>query len=166
MSALADHFIEHGAGNGNRLGVWLNRPGVVPGLGGAALATALVGSRAVAAADLNSVTVAGHVLPWGCWFRQRFGVPCPLCGMTRSVLLTLHGQLTPALQLNPAGPMLVLGLALLSCALVGLLLCAQLPSARGAGERLRQRIQLSATVYAGLFVVVALTHWLLALRAH
>jgi hypothetical protein len=125
-----------------------------------------MGLRAVASADLNSVSVAGHVLTWGCWFRQRFGVPCPLCGMTRSVLLTLHGQLTPALQLNTAGPVLVFGLALLSCALLGLMLCAQLPRARGAGERLHRRIQFGATAYAGLLIAVLLAHWLLALRAH
>ncbi len=36
-----------------------------------------------------------------------FGVMCPMCGATRSVYLTLHGQLGNAVRYNPAGPVLV-----------------------------------------------------------
>jgi uncharacterized membrane protein YfcA len=35
------------------------------------------------------------------------GVMDPFCGGTRSVYLTLHGQLRDALRYNPAGPLLV-----------------------------------------------------------
>jgi uncharacterized membrane protein YfcA len=35
------------------------------------------------------------------------GVMDPLCGGTRSVYLTLHGQLADAMHYNPAGPLLV-----------------------------------------------------------
>ena len=154
------------ASGGGHIARWLNRPGVVPGLCGAALVAALGVLRAVATASLNSVSVAGHVLAWGCWFRQRFGVPCPLCGLTRSTLLTLQGQLSFALQLNPAGPLLALGLLALGCALLGLALCAQVPRARATAERLRGRIQFGATAYAALFIAVVVAHWLLALRSH
>ena len=69
----------------------INRPGIVPGLCGAALLAQLFVLRAIASANLDSVTFAGHTLDDVCWFRQRFGVPCPFCGMTRSVLLTQVG---------------------------------------------------------------------------
>jgi hypothetical protein len=48
------------------------------------------------------------------------GVMDPLCGGTRSVYLTLHGQLRDALRYNPAGPALVAGaVAVLVRAAVG-----------------------------------------------
>ena len=144
----------------------INRPGIVPGLVGAMLLAQLFVLRAVASADLNSVTFAGHVLDSVCWFRQRFGVPCPLCGMTRSVLLTLHGQFTSAWQLNPGGLLLVLGLVALGCALICVLLCEQTRLGHGAALSLQRRLRFGATAYAGLFFVVLMTHWLAALWAH
>jgi hypothetical protein len=39
----------------------------------------------------------------GCLFRQCFGIPCPACGSTRSILRLLHGDFAGALQLNPLG---------------------------------------------------------------
>jgi uncharacterized membrane protein YfcA len=48
------------------------------------------------------------------------GVMDPLCGGTRSVYLTLHGQLRDAVRYNPAGPALVAGaVAVLVRAAVG-----------------------------------------------
>jgi Protein of unknown function (DUF2752) len=144
----------------------INRPGSVPGLVGAALLASLAGLRLIASADLNSVTFAGHMLNGGCWFRQSFGVPCPFCGMTRSVLLTLHGQLASAWQLNPAGLLLTFGLSALGCALVVVLLCEQTRLGHDAALRLQQRLRFSATAYAALFVAVLTTHWLAVLWAH
>jgi hypothetical protein len=61
-----------------------------------------------------------HMLGWhvdlGCGMRQAFGIPCPGCGMTRSVLLTLHGDVGAALAVNPVGPVFVAGLLLLASA--------------------------------------------------
>jgi hypothetical protein len=48
-----------------------------------------------------------------CLFREVTGIPCPLCGMTTSVVATAHLHLGRALAANPGGPVLVvLGLAL------------------------------------------------------
>jgi hypothetical protein len=160
VSALLDNY---GARRrrGGRFGLWLNRPGVVPGGFGATLVAALALARLVVFADLNSVKFAGHALAWGCWFRQQFGVPCPFCGLTRSTLLALQGQLSSALQVNPAGPVLVFGLLTLGCALIGVAL-----SAPHRAARLRRRTQVGATVYAALFFFVLFAHWLLALGGH
>ena len=50
---------------------------------------------------------AAAVLPGGiglpCPLRTLTGVPCPLCGMTRSVTATVHLRIDDALALNPAG---------------------------------------------------------------
>ena len=51
--------------------------------------------------------VPGHPgLP--CPLRTLTGIPCPLCGMTRSVTATVHGRLAEALAMNPAGVAAVL----------------------------------------------------------
>lgn len=54
------------------------------------------------------------VMPWlhlpnatVCPLRRITGVPCPMCGMTRSVTATVHGNLDRALLMNPAGIVLV-----------------------------------------------------------
>src|SRR3982074_1850794 len=38
-----------------------------------------------------------------CPLRTLTGVPCPFCGMTRSVTAAVHGDLAHSLVLNPAG---------------------------------------------------------------
>jgi hypothetical protein len=38
-----------------------------------------------------------------CPLRATTGIPCPLCGMTTSVVATVHGDLLGALAANPAG---------------------------------------------------------------
>lgn len=43
----------------------------------------------------------------GCPLRGATGLPCPLCGMTRSVVATVHGNVGEALATNPAGVLLV-----------------------------------------------------------
>lgn len=42
--------------------------------------------------------------PTLCPFRLLTGLPCPLCGLTRAWVATMHGDLPTALQLNPFGP--------------------------------------------------------------
>ncbi len=131
----------------------------MPGLTGALLLAQLFVLRIVATADLNTVTFAGHALQWNCWFRQRFGIPCPTCGLTRSFLLTLQGQFNAAVQLNPAGVLLVIGLFSLGCALLCIMLCARTKRGAAMATRLRQQLRLGATIYAGLFIAVLLAHW-------
>ena len=43
-----------------------------------------------------------------CPFRWLTGLPCPLCGLTRSCASLLHGHMVAALQFNPLGPLAIL----------------------------------------------------------
>ena len=149
-----------------RPGRFFARPGFVPGLCGAFLLAQLFALRVIASADADSITFAGRALHWGCWFRQHFGVPCPLCGMTRSTLAALHGQLNLAWSLNWAGPVFVAGLLLLALALLGVMLCAQTSWAREFAAQLQRGLRFGGTIYAGLFVVVLVAHWLFALLTY
>src|SRR3954470_2840757 len=45
-----------------------------------------------------------------CILKHNTGIPCPSCGATRSVLAILQGNFFQALQWNPLGFLLVLGL--------------------------------------------------------
>jgi len=136
----------------------MNRTQLAPGFIGALLLAQLVLVRALASATSERVYVFGRELRWECWFRQQFNFPCPTCGLTRSVLLSLHGHLGAAWQLNPAGPLLVAGLILLGLAFVFLRLYRQRHEPRAAGA-LHRRIRSVTKIYAHLLVAVLFAHW-------
>ena len=53
-----------------------------------------------------------------CMFRQLTGLPCPGCGLTRSLIVLAHGDLATAARMHPAGfPLFLLLLALALLAL-------------------------------------------------
>ncbi|HJR08657.1 MAG TPA: DUF2752 domain-containing protein [Pyrinomonadaceae bacterium] len=147
------------------LTTWANRAGSAPGLSGALLLLQLAIVRALASATSERAYFAGRELNWGCWFRDHFRIPCPTCGMTRSVLLSLQGQLGEAARLNPAGPMLVVGLIILSLSLIFLMFYRQEHAGLAAGA-VHRRIRIGASVYGSLLVVVLFAHWIteIALR--
>lgn len=47
--------------------------------------------------------MVGWSLPELCFARRWFGLDCPGCGMTRSFIAIMHGDLVRAWQFNPAG---------------------------------------------------------------
>jgi hypothetical protein len=126
------------------------------GLAGAGLLASLGLARLAAAADANAVTVAGREFFWACPLRSLLGLPCPSCGLTRSVVFTLHGEWGRAAALNPAGPFVVFGLLAL-----GLLLLVA-ACARPA-DALVRKVVVSASAYGCLTAFVLLVQWVRAL---
>ncbi len=51
-------------------------------------------------------------VPDTCWFRAGTGIPCASCGITRSIVLLLHGRVRDSWRSHPFG-WLVVALALL-----------------------------------------------------
>lgn len=58
----------------------------------------------------GGIAVAALILPWflpllslspSCAFKALFNIPCPTCGATRSLVHLSHGELLPALAMNP-----------------------------------------------------------------
>jgi hypothetical protein len=131
-----------------------------PGLVGAFVLLQLGVVRALASVSDGRVYVAGLELRWGCWFEHAFNFPCPTCGLTRSVVHTLHGQLGEAWRLNPAGLFLVAGLSLLGLALIFLASHRRrrTPAASGA---LHRRIRIYTKAYAHLLVAALFAHWVI-----
>ncbi len=131
----------------------LSRERLQIGLAGAALLASLGLARGLASASPASVHVAGRELPVVCPSRLLFGVTCPGCGMTRSVLLTLGGDLRGALDVNPAGPFLVAAL---------ILLAAQLLFAAytyGGRAPVKRRLRPWAYLYGAVVASVMLIQW-------
>jgi len=90
------------------------------------------------------------IVPHVCLFHWLIGIPCPGCGITRSVLAFFVGDCHRALILNPAGPFL------------GASLVAQVPLRFLAlrGPLLSRRtFQLSRVTTAGILVVL-IVNWI------
>ncbi len=97
--------------------------------------------------------------PSFCPFRMTTGLPCPGCGLTRSVVALAHGDLGGSLYFHPLGLLVVL--ALLAVAVVELAVAARrlrtgqtngLPSTAGLLDR-AARGPLPWVVIAALMVV-------------
>lgn len=53
--------------------------------------------------------------PYGipcCLFRETTGIPCPLCGLTRSFVSLSHGNVERAFRYHPLGPIVYLAFSL------------------------------------------------------
>ncbi len=131
----------------------LSRESLKTGLTGVALLASLALARGLASASPAAGRLAGPELPGVCRSRVLFGVNCPGCGMTRSVLLTLGGDLRGALDVNPAGPVLVVALILIA---VQLILASRPTEGSIPGMR---RLLPWASVYGVVVASVMLIQW-------
>lgn len=130
------------------------------GLSGAALLASLAVLRAAASATETSVFFAGHELRGGCLLRGLFGFQCPSCGMTRSALMALGGDLHAAVSLNPGGPLVVLGALILGASLLFISLRPAAADDARFWAALR-RLKLFASAYGVLTFGVLLARWAL-----
>lgn len=136
-----------------------SRKRLVSGVCGTLALASLAVVRVVASATESAVFLAGRQLHWDCPVRMLLGVPCPTCGMMRSVVMTLGGDLWGALALNPGGPLLVCGIIL--CGVL-LLLHALRPAARGDASSLvpaQFRPAFWAAAFGCVWAAVVLIHW-------
>jgi hypothetical protein len=59
-------------------------------------------------ADEQQTRFLGRPIGTACWFKARFGIPCPNCGMSRSAILASRGEIHRAARIAPGGPALVI----------------------------------------------------------
>jgi hypothetical protein len=84
-------------------------------IGAAVFLQAALG-RILFSADAARVYFLGHRVLLECGLRARYGLPCPTCGMTRSVVMALHGDWAAAWGMAPGGVAAVAGILLFGCA--------------------------------------------------
>jgi hypothetical protein len=56
----------------------------------------------------DTITFGRFTFPTICTFRQATGVPCPGCGLTRSVVAATHGDWSASYRYNRLGPIVLL----------------------------------------------------------
>jgi hypothetical protein len=130
---------------------------------GALIAADLLVGRGLVSGDENGVAFAGRRLDWVCAFRSQTGLPCPTCGMTRSLALALHGEWLRAWHMSPGGPALAAGLAAAAMALLGLGVTEWLGMAQP--PRTEKYLRLAGLVYTGGAGAVWLGGWIAQLAA-
>lgn len=134
-------------------------PGFAAGVVAAAILVELTAAGMALSADREHVYVFGKVQTGAmCLFKQRFGISCPTCGMTRSVVLTLHGEAGTAWQLNPGGPIAVLTTLYLSGAMLALAFFQRTGRDSAAGTA-RRRIRLSTLMLGVALAAAVVFHW-------
>jgi len=89
---------------------------------------------------------------------------CPTCGMTRSVVLSLHGQWARAWQMAPGGPVLTAGLLALAVALLLVAILEKWSSPQLAGP-VRRSVRRGALAYAAAAVAVWIGGWAVSFAA-
>jgi len=141
-----------------------SRPGLAPAAAGLAIILDAALAWLVLRADETRVYVLGRPIEWVCSFRSRFGLPCPTCGMTRSLVLSLHGEVERAWHVAPAGPVALFGLLALAGALL-VLGCSQLLGTRKLEVRAMSWVRNGALVYAGAAIMVWLGGWAVSFSA-
>ena len=143
---------------------WTARPGF-PALtiGGVALADALA-ARWLLQADQEHVFVLGRPIEWVCALRSRFGLPCPTCGLTRSVVMSLHGDFAQAWRMAPGGPVAVIGLIAFAIAML-VLAWIQWADAPRWEAVARAWIRKSAAIYAVGAIAVWLGGWAVSFQS-
>jgi hypothetical protein len=141
------------------------KPGSAPLMMAGFLLFQLAAAATLLRATEDGVSVAGIPLGGACLFRRLTGLPCPTCGMTRSVVLSLHGHLAAALRVNPAGICWVLAVAAIAAALLWLGWRQRTEGAARAGTASR-RVRILALVQGVSVGVVLALHWIHALLVH
>lgn len=144
---------------------FLSRPGIPPAAAGLAILLQAIMARIILQADEGHVYVLGHALNWACSFHERFGLPCPTCGLTRSVVLTLHGQVERAWRIAPGGPALTLGVLFVAAGVLTLaavqfwLSSRPVDGNRWLEQKIKMGLQSGALAWASVSIVVWLTGW-------
>jgi len=139
------------------------RPGIAAAAAGAFIVAQAAVARLILRADDAYVYVLGRPVRWACALKSRTGLPCPTCGMTRSLVLSLHGDWARAWRLMPAGPVALAGLLALGLALFALAVIER----RGAhaADKLESNIRRAALIYAAMATLVWMAGWAAAFHA-
>jgi hypothetical protein len=126
---------------------------------GAMLLLELAVTSVAFTADGDFVYFFGRRINIVCAARQRLGVPCPTCGLTRGFVLTVHGRIREAWRLSPTGPLAVGGILGMG---VALLACAGFERRRTPAQvaGMKRWVQAGALAYGGVGTLIWISSWI------
>jgi Protein of unknown function (DUF2752) len=143
---------------------WSARPGIPALLISCVTFADATAARFLLRADAERVYVLGRPIEWVCALRSRFGLPCPTCGLTRSVVMSLHGEFGEAWQLAPVGPVVVFGMMTFAVAMLALAV-SQWVGASKWETQVRAGIRSGTLIYAAGAAVIWLGGWAVGFQA-
>ncbi len=132
--------------------------GSAAGAAGALIWADALAARFALRADDTYVYFLGRPVGITCWMRTHLGIPCPTCGLSRGLVLSLHGKWGAAWHLFPAAPLALAGALLLASALlaVAALQASGSPFAVTLGRPVRK----AGLLWAAVTVLVWIGGWL------
>jgi len=139
---------------------------LVPAVAGAVSLLSLAAINLAASATTSGVRVFGYETHIGCWVKDYFGVACPLCGMTRGVILTLHGSLGEAFQMHVGAPLAIFGVLLFGAAMLYAALPKTVNKTSVSSRRFEKRIFVFTIFYLGAVTVISLIYWFFRLAGY
>ena len=98
----------------------------------------------------SRVRVGGTVLPNICMFRAYTGLPCPGCGLTRSLIATAHGKIGLSFSLHRLGPITLIYVLLQFVLNLGYIM---IPKRRALLSRYLKILHRGIIVLAALFLL-------------
>ena len=72
-----------------------------------------MGSAILFAVLLHAVLVVLRLPSWSCPIREILGLPCPGCGISRSIIALLHGDLETSISIHAFGPFFLFAIGVL-----------------------------------------------------
>lgn len=141
-----------------------SRPGFAAAVTGLAILLEAVMAGLLLRADEARIYVLGRPVGWVCGLKSRLGLPCPTCGMTRSLVLSLHGEISRAWHMAPGGPVIMFGLLGFAAALL-VLACMQWQGAKRGATSAVTWLRHSALIYAAAAMLVWIGGWAAAFSA-
>jgi hypothetical protein len=134
------------------------RSGLAPLAAACLLLLGVCALRFLFEADEAHSWFLGHSFGSACWFRVHFGIPCPNCGMTRSLILAAHGEFARSVRLAPGGAAMVLAAVVVSL-MLGALGAAMLWGRASVIRALQTAARVTVLAGAALSASVWLGGW-------
>ncbi len=125
---------------------------------GAMLLAELAATSLLFTADQDFVYLLGHRINYVCAARQRYGIPCPTCGLTRGFVLTVHGRARDAWRLSPTGPLAATGMFGMGAMLL-IYAALQQRRRRVQPSRMPRYVRAGALAYAGAGTLIWAVSW-------
>lgn len=133
---------------------------------GAVSLLSLAAVKLAAFATTRGVSLFGYETHFGCWVKDNYGVPCPICGMTRSVILTMQGNLREAFQMHIGAPLTIFGIVIFGAAMLYAALPENVNKVSASSKNFEKRIFIVTAVYLGIVMVISIIYWFFRLAGY